>query len=61
MDKVKPRTMDMDGTEHEVPGKESCHCASHGRTCEKCGGFAHFQGVYGGIFWRCEDCGYSWS
>ncbi len=44
----------IDGEEHTV-GDSSC-CGSFGQEC-KCEGIIHFQPVYGGIVYRCDQCG----
>lgn len=40
----------MDGTEHTT----GC-CDAFGKPC-KCGGWMHYQPVYGGYFYECERC-----
>ena len=62
MENKEKRILMMDGSEHTVPGRrtrddEGCDCAVHGKNCPKCGGFMHFQPIYGGQYWECEDCG----
>lgn len=52
----------MDGTRHGRGGQKAgaaCHCGRHDwmNTCKACGGLVHTQGVYGGMFKLCEDCG----
>jgi hypothetical protein len=42
---------DMDGMEH-VMGGDCCMP----RTCRRCGGRQHFQGIYGGYLELCEQC-----
>lgn len=50
-------TLDMDGTEHEIPGRDRCFCRTSGKDCPDCGSYMHYQPVHGGYFYRCEDCG----
>ena len=50
----KPETFNMDETEHIV-GKD-CHCGPESYPKCSCGGLKHFQGVYGGFYYECEDC-----
>jgi hypothetical protein len=51
-------TLNMDGTWHRVPGRDRCFCFPSDRSCPYCNGYVHFQGIYGGYYCRCEDCGY---
>lgn len=44
----------MDGTEHLRESETGC-CGSFGKKCE-CGGFMHYQPVYGGYYYKCEAC-----
>lgn len=53
--------MEMDGSEHQIPGEENCFCGSFGKKCPKCGGFAHYQPVYGSFYYECEKCHYQWT
>ncbi len=48
----------IDGIDHPIPGTKCCNCNTGllRRTCPKCGGFLHFQGVYSGYVLQCEDC-----
>jgi hypothetical protein len=45
----------MDGSEHTKEDETGC-CGSFGKKCE-CGGFMHYQPVYGGQYYKCEQCG----
>lgn len=45
----------MDGSEHEDNATTGC-CDGFGKTCPKCGGFMHYQPVYGGYYYECEQC-----
>ena len=55
-------TLCVDGTDHTVPGRETCRCAGNGiweeedRDCPHCGGYLHEEYVYGGYFHICEHC-----
>lgn len=55
--------LDMDGMQHPTPGRERCHCGlqAHGVTCPYCGGFAHYQPVWGGYYRQCEVCRKTWT
>jgi len=44
----------MDCNEHYLEAP-SCCCGSFGKKC-KCGGFMHYQPVYGGEYYKCEEC-----
>jgi hypothetical protein len=46
----------MDGSAHFRESETGC-CGHFGRTCAACGGFQHYQAVYGGYFYKCEQCG----
>lgn len=59
-EKPEHRTLNMDGTLHEVPGAPVRCCAQFAKQCSECGGYAHYQPVYGGHYYECEDCGHSW-
>lgn len=43
----------MDGSEH-TKGDRDC-CGHFGKEC-KCGGILHYQPVYGGFFYKCDNC-----
>ena len=45
----------MDGSEHFKNSETGC-CESFGKECLHCGGFMHYQPVYGGYYYQCEDC-----
>jgi len=40
----------MDGTEHSKGD-----CDQFGKRC-KCGGWMHYQPIYGGYYYKCEEC-----
>lgn len=44
----------MDGSLHFEQEKTNC-CGNFGKTCE-CGGYMHYQPVYGGFYYKCEKC-----
>jgi predicted nucleic acid-binding Zn ribbon protein len=44
----------MDGSAHYKEEETRC-CGSFGKKC-KCGGFMHYQPVYGGYYYKCEVC-----
>lgn len=44
----------MDGSAHHKEEITDC-CGSFGKTCS-CGGFMHYQPVYGGYYYKCEKC-----
>lgn len=48
------KAFDMDGEEH-TPHKETGCCSAFGKPCE-CGGWYHYQPVYGGYYYECEKC-----
>ena len=50
----EPVVLDMDGTRHTDHETTGC-CNASGKKCG-CGGWMHFQGVYGGCFYQCEKC-----
>jgi len=43
----------MDGSNHYLD-HEKC-CGHFGKTCD-CGGYMHYQPVYGGFYYKCEKC-----
>ena len=45
---------EMDGSEHTRNEITGC-CSAFGRKCE-CGGFMHYQPVYDGYYYKCEEC-----
>ena len=45
---------DMDGMPH-FSYTTGC-CDLHGKACIACGGWMHFQPVYGGYCHKCEQC-----
>ena len=45
----------MDGTEHTRAKTTGC-CLLTGKQCPSCGGWMHYQPVYGGYFYQCETC-----
>jgi len=50
-------TFEMDGSKHHSPNRITNCCGRNAdRPCRKCGGFMHFQGVWGGYYYECEDC-----
>ena len=44
----------MDGMEHTVNNETGC-CDQFGKICQ-CGGFMHYQPIYGGYYYKCEKC-----
>ena len=50
----KIETFIMDGSEHTTNSITGC-CDSFGKQCV-CGGFMHYQPVYGGYYYECERC-----
>ncbi len=44
----------LDGSAHYKYKETGC-CSPHGKTCT-CGGYMHYQPVYGGYFYQCETC-----
>lgn len=44
----------MDGSIHTLVKETGC-CQNEGKLCE-CGGWMHYQPVYGGYFYECEVC-----
>lgn len=44
----------MDGSEHTTNKETGC-CDGFGRECS-CGGFMHYQPIYGGYYYKCEIC-----
>lgn len=44
----------MDGSAHYKNKVTGC-CDIFGKTCS-CGGFMHYQPVYGGYYYQCEEC-----
>lgn len=55
MSKSEHHVFYMDGSEHEINSETGC-CDRFGKTCE-CGGFMHYQPIYGGYYYKCEKCG----
>lgn len=57
------RAFEIDGELHYVPGRTACACGTHRWTgrypmqCPRCGGYRHYQPLYGGDIWVCEGCG----
>lgn len=49
-------SFDMDGTEHAAPAATTGCCRQFGRACP-CGGWQHYEAVYGGYYYQCERCG----
>jgi hypothetical protein len=45
---------EMDGSEHYLEAVTGC-CGNFGQQCS-CGGFMHYQPIYGGYFYQCELC-----
>lgn len=45
---------EMDGMPH-YRGGEDCCCYTDGKVC-KCGGYMHYQPVYGGYYYKCDEC-----
>lgn len=45
---------EMDGTEHFNNEETGC-CTNWGGRCE-CGGWLHWQPVYGGYYYKCDKC-----
>jgi hypothetical protein len=55
-EKSKPHYLfHEDGTPHYRKAETGC-CDGFGEVCEACGGFCHYQPVYGGYYYKCEDC-----
>ena len=48
------QTFKMDGMIHKTNSLTGC-CDAFGEKC-KCGGFMHYQPIYGGCYYKCEDC-----
>ena len=44
----------MDGTEHTDYTSTGC-CQYSGKAC-KCGGWMHYQAIYGGYYYECDIC-----
>lgn len=44
----------MDGSPHYKIKDNGC-CKITGKAC-KCGGWMHYQPIYGGYYYKCEDC-----
>lgn len=57
MSETKPTVvLIMDGEEHTANNETEC-CTLMGRACiYGCGGWMHYQPVYGGQFYQCEKC-----
>lgn len=64
-DRGAARVFEIDGAAHYVPGRTACNCSHHRSAdhypvkCPQCGGYRHFEGVYYGAIYVCEDCGNS--
>lgn len=52
--KEPPPIFLMDGEEHYLNALSGC-CNVFGKQCS-CGGFMHYQPVYGGYYYKCEKC-----
>lgn len=50
------QTFEMDGSEHIFPAEISGCCQTYGKVCKECGGWCHYQPVYGGYYFECEKC-----
>jgi hypothetical protein len=48
------KSFTMDGSEHESYEETGC-CSGFGKRCT-CGGWMHYQPVYGGYYYECEVC-----
>jgi hypothetical protein len=46
----------IDGSPHYREAETEC-CGNFGRVCAACGGFQHYQPLWGGYVYKCEDCG----
>lgn len=44
----------MDGSLHFKQEETNC-CRNFGKTCE-CGGYMHYQPIYGAYYYQCEEC-----
>ena len=44
----------MDGTKHAKHEETGC-CEGFGKKC-LCGGYMHYQPIYGGYYFKCELC-----
>lgn len=53
---VRPNFLWMDGTDHPTDGTCWCSGVREGQLCS-CGGQQHYQPVYGGYYYQCEECG----
>ncbi len=49
---LKGEAFFIDGAMHK---KDFC-CESEERTCDSCNGNLHYQPIYGGYLYECEDC-----
>lgn len=49
----------MDGMAHFREKETDCCIYFHQR-CMKCDGIGHYQPVYGGYYYKCEDCLHEW-
>lgn len=54
--KNKKFIMDMDCWQHYLPSSKTGCCQNMDRKCPACGGFMHYQAIWGGYFYRCENC-----
>jgi len=45
----------MDGSDHTDYETTGC-CSQFGRRCNSCGGWMHYQPIYGGYYYQCETC-----
>ena len=55
---AEEKTFDMDGTEHIIPHSK-CHCRE-ARKCPQCFEPMHYQPVYGGYYYQCDNRHKNW-
>ena len=53
-----PNSFEMDGMVHYVGNEGEDCCEGFGKICPApaCGGYMHYQPVWGGYFYECERC-----